>query len=116
MIFPHTFDHYKIEKGPSVSGGGPTFVATLLEADVVCFFQDAPSENKGPELKITGGEQKQATVFMLDGPTWEDIAIDHRIRFEGVLYCVKGKKDLCHLGRVFRLDVVRDISQSVTGV
>lgn len=113
MIYPHLFDHYTVSY--VTTSGSRVASATLTEANVPCFFQDAHSQNKQKELK-QDAEQKLGVVFLTDGTIWEEIDIDHRIKFQGVSYVVKSKKDLCHLGRVFALIVEKDLTGAVTGV
>lgn len=108
MIFPHSLTHYSVDYDQDTSGG-PNRSLYVQAEGVACFYQPAPSSNRADVLR-KDTEQAVGVIYMTDGATWGDVAIDHIVEVSSVKYRVVGKKDLCALNRVYRLDVREDIS------
>lgn len=107
MIYPHTFNHYSILY--TKNNGARERTPYLQAANVVCFYQPAPSVNRLPNVQADI-EQRRGVVYTEDGATWEDIEIDHLLKIDDRWHVVTGKKNLVGANRVFKLDVLEDIS------
>ena len=116
MEYPHTLTHYSIAY--SKDGGARVRSPYLQVAGVPCFYQPAPSSNRQPTVQADT-EQELGKVYLEDGTTWEDVEVGHLLKVypygQDKYLKVMGKKDLCSLGRVFRIDVTEDISGEFDG-